>query len=94
MPGDTISPRVMKSGGAVYEQKFYVSGHTFSNTGTLICKSHKLNNSNFQSYEASISRKYTSGNARYRAYPAANEYYYMSARASVSNLHVMGNFTP
>ncbi|MDO4274812.1 MAG: hypothetical protein Q4D16_14180 [Eubacteriales bacterium] len=91
VPGDIISKRALKADS---EQRFYVTGTSFSSAGTLYCTSINLNDSTIRSNTASISRSKPSSNASYRKYAPAGQYYYMSTSASVSGLHVTGRYTP
>ncbi len=91
VPGDILSMRAEKADS---EQRFYVTGTSFNRTGTLNCRSINRNNSTIQSNIASISPSHLSSSASYRSYARSGQYYYMTTSASVSNLHVIGRYTP
>ena len=91
VPGDILSTRTAKDDS---EQRFYVTGTLFNKTGILYCTSINRYNSAIQSNIAAISPSILSNKAYYRSYAPSGQQYYMTTSASVSNLHVIGRYTP
>lgn len=92
IPGDTISKRAQK---ADYEQKFYVTAVTMNKNGKFICESVQLNNKNNYSETVTLEKDKTmSGNGVYFWSAPAGYYYYLQSYSSVSNMHVIGRYTP
>ena len=91
VPGDILSQRAKK---ADYEQRFYVTGNSFNQIGTLHCTSINRKFSSIKSNVASINPNKLSDKAFYLTDAPAEQYYYMTTSASVSNLHVTGRYTP
>ena len=91
VPGDILSQRAKK---ADYEQRFYVTGNSFNKIGTLHCTAINRKFSSIKSNVASINPNKLSDKAFYLTDAPAEQYYYMTTSASVSNLHVTGRYTP
>lgn len=92
VPGDIISKKTSKGDT---EQKFYVTGTSFSNNNTLMCISVQIENPNIQSNTASIASSRVSANASYSTYAKDGVNYYMTTRTyQNTNLRVTGRYTP
>lgn len=89
-PGDPYSYAVRK---ADTEQRFYVTGTGFSNSGSLMCTS-GLAGEDHSSHTATISSGHRAASAGYRAYAYPNYEYEMHSRSSVAGLNVTGRYTP
>lgn len=89
-PNDPYSYAVRK---ADYEQKFYVTGTSFSKSGTLRCKSGRAGQGS-SSYTAYISSGSRASSASYTSYAYPNYTYEMFSSSSTSGLNVTGRYTP
>lgn len=90
IPGDAISQRAVKADD---EQRFYVTGTKFSGSGTLYCRSSRLNMTT-TSNTAVISRDISRANASYTSYAPPGYEYFLHCTASVGSLNVEGRYTP
>lgn len=91
VPGDVISKRTLKADS---EQKFYVTGTEFHQSGDMSCVSAKVKDPSIRSKYAIISSKDPASSARYESYADYNEYYYMSASSTINGYHACGRYTP
>ncbi|MDO4337223.1 MAG: hypothetical protein Q4C91_03940 [Eubacteriales bacterium] len=89
-PGDQYSYTVRKADS---EQRFYVTGTSFSRTGRLYCTSHKVSDHSV-SGSTSITPSSPSSSGAYGKYAKAKEQYELYTTASVSGLNVIGRYTP
>jgi uncharacterized Zn finger protein len=91
MPGDTVSKRTRKADN---EQRFYVTGTSFHQNGTLNCESIKIDDDSVRSEVKGISPAHPKANGVYKKRAPYNKKYYMATSSSTKNLHVCGNYTP
>lgn len=90
IPDDPYSYAVRK---ADTEQRFYVTGTSFSKNAILNCRSGKAGQG-MSSNIASISPSSKASSASYTKYAAPNYTYEMRASSSVNGLNVRGRYTP
>lgn len=91
VPGDILSKRANKADD---EQKFYVTGTSFSKSGFLNCTSIRLDAPSVRSNVTSISKTRVSSSATYLSYAKPGCDYYMTTTATASGLNVKGRYTP
>ncbi len=91
VPGDVISKRTLKADS---EQKFYVTGTEFHQSGSMSCMSAKVKNPTIQSAYTTIRPEAPSSSAPYLSYADYDEYYYMSANSTINGYHACGRYTP
>lgn len=90
-PEDPYSYAVRK---ADWEQNFYVTGTSFSDSGSLFCFSQKTTDNDVCSYSMSITPNYRRNFAPYKRTAAPNELYELVTSASISGMNVRGRYTP
>ncbi len=91
VPDDIFSLREIKDDD---EQRFYVTGTSFSQSLPVYCTSRHLDNVSISSYEAAITPASPRSSASYRKYAPYGEYYAMTARSIGMGYHILGRYTP
>lgn len=91
-PYDPYSRTVKK---ADTEQRFYVTGTSFSRSGiSLYCYSQQLRDGSITSYTATISSASPGTSAAYQKYAAPDLEYQMVTSSSLVGFNVLGRYTP
>lgn len=91
IPDDVFSLREIKDDD---EQRFYVTGTSFSQSLPVYCTSRNLNDVSISSNEAIITPASPRSSASYKKYAPYGEYYAMTARSVGTGYHILGRYTP